>query len=56
MEANREHIVHLSSQALDNLYLMKLIRAHREFMFHNRNDPKHPMNSQTTNAALNKFG
>ncbi|CAM7568359.1 MULTISPECIES: integrase domain-containing protein [Klebsiella] len=56
MKAKREHIVPLSSQAIDILYIMKPISAHREFIFPSRNNPKHPMNSQTANAALKRIG
>jgi integrase len=56
MKAKREHIVPLSSQALDILYIMKPISANREYIFPSRNDPKQPMNSQTANAALKRIG
>jgi len=56
MKAKREHIVPLSSQALDILSIMKPISAHREYIFPSRNDPKQPMNSQTANAALKRIG
>ncbi len=56
MKAKREHIVPLSSQALDILEVMKPISAHREHIFPSRNDPKQPMNSQTANAALKRIG
>ncbi|WP_432726762.1 integrase domain-containing protein [Klebsiella grimontii] len=56
MKAKREHIVPLSTQALDILEVMKTISAHREHVFPSRNDPKHPMNSQTANAALKRIG
>ncbi|HEL4048987.1 tyrosine-type recombinase/integrase [Klebsiella pneumoniae] len=56
MKAKREHIVPLSSQAIDILYIMKPISAHREFIFPSRNNPKHPMNRQTANAALKRIG
>lgn len=56
MKAKREHIVPLSSQALDILEVMKLISAHREHVFPSRIDPKQPMNSQTANAALKRIG
>ncbi|ELY3538469.1 tyrosine-type recombinase/integrase [Cronobacter sakazakii] len=56
MKAKREHIVPLSSQALDILEVMKPISAHRENVFPSRNDPKKPMNSQTANAALKRIG
>lgn len=56
MKAKREHIVPLSSQALDILEVMKPISAHREHVFPSRNDPKQPMNSQTANAALKRIG
>lgn len=56
MKAKREHIVPLSSQALDILEVMKPISAHREHVFPSRNAPKQPMNSQTANAALKRIG
>ncbi|HBC6265433.1 integrase domain-containing protein [Citrobacter braakii] len=56
MKAKREHIVPLSSQALDILEIMKPVSAHREHVFPSRNDPKRPMNSQTANAALKRIG
>ena len=56
MKAKREHIVPLSSQALNILEVMKPISSHREYIFPSRNDPKQPMNSQTANAALKRIG
>lgn len=56
MKAKREHIVPLSSQALEILEVMKPISAHREHVFPSRNAPKQPMNSQTANAALKRIG
>ena len=56
MKAKREHIVPLSSKALDILHVMKPISSHREFIFPSRCDPKQPMNSQTANAALKRVG
>lgn len=56
MKAKREHMVPLSPQALELLEVMKPISAHREHFFPSRNDPKHPMNSQTANAALKRIG
>ncbi|HBQ8535974.1 TPA: tyrosine-type recombinase/integrase [Klebsiella pneumoniae] len=56
MKAKREHIVPLSSQALEILEVIKPISAHREHVFPSRNDPKQPMNSQTANAALKRIG
>lgn len=56
MKAKREHIVPLSSQALDILDVMKPLSAHREYVFPSRNKPKDPMNSQTANAALKRIG
>lgn len=56
MKAKREHVVPLSSQALEILEVMKPISAHREHVFPSRNDPKQPMNSQTANAALKRIG
>ncbi|MCU7785331.1 integrase domain-containing protein [Lelliottia amnigena] len=56
MKAKREHIVPLSSQALDILEIMKPMSANREHVFPSRNDPKRPMNSQTANAALKRIG
>lgn len=56
MKAKREHIVPLSTQALEILEVMKPISAHREHVFPSRNDPKKSMNSQTANAALKRIG
>jgi len=56
MKAKREHIVPLSSQAIEILEMMKPISAHREHIFPSRNNPKVPMNSQTANAALKRIG
>ena len=56
MKGKREHIVLLSTQALDILEVMKPVSGHREHVFPSRNDPKQPMNSQTANAALKRIG
>lgn len=56
MKAKREHIVPLSSQAIEILEVMKPISAHREHVFPSRNNPKLSMNSQTANAALKRIG
>lgn len=56
MKAKREHIVPLSSQALDILEVMKPISSHREYIFPSRNNPKMSMNSQTANAAIKRIG
>ncbi|HBQ4058755.1 TPA: tyrosine-type recombinase/integrase [Klebsiella pneumoniae] len=56
MKAKREHIVPLSTQALDILEVLKPISSHKEHVFPSRNDPKQPMNSQTANAALKRIG
>ncbi len=56
MKAKREHVVPLSSQALDILEIMKPISAHREHVLPRRSDPKQSMNSQTANAAIKRVG
>lgn len=56
MKAKREHIVPFSPQAIKILEAMKQISSHREHVFPSRNNPKHPMNSQTANAALKRIG
>lgn len=56
MKAKREHIVPLSSQALNILDIMRTISSHREYLFPSRNNPNKPMNSQTANAALKRIG
>lgn len=56
MKAKREHIVPISSQALEILDVMKPISAHRGHIFPSRNDPKRAMNSQKANAALKRIG
>lgn len=53
MKAKREHIVPLSTQALDIREVMKPMSRHREHIFPSRNNP---MNSQTTNATLKRIG
>ncbi|WP_338121843.1 integrase domain-containing protein [Pantoea ananatis] len=56
MKAKREHVVPLSSQALEILEIMKPISSHRDYIFPSRHNPKRPMNSQTANAALKRIG
>lgn len=56
MKAKREHIVPLSSQAIEILEVMEPISAHREHVFPSKNNPKLSMNSQTANAALKRIG
>jgi len=56
MKAKREHIVPLSSQALDILKVMLPISSHREYLFPSRHNTKESMNSQTANAALKRIG
>jgi len=56
MKARREHLVPLSSKALETLEMMKAISGFREHVFPSRNNPKQPMNSQTANAALKRLG
>ncbi len=56
MKGKRDHVVPLSTQALNILEVMKAISAHREHVFPSRNDPKQAMNSQTANAALKRIG
>lgn len=56
MKVKREHIIPLSTQALDILEIMKPISAHREHIFPSRSTPRHPMNSQTANTALKRIG
>lgn len=55
MKAKREHLVPVSSQALDILDAMKPVCAHFGHVFPSRNDPKRAMNSQTANAALKRI-
>jgi len=56
MKAKREHIVPLSSQALEILEIMKTISADRDYIFPSRSDLKKPMKGQTANAALKRIG
>ncbi|RUR91472.1 integrase [Pectobacterium versatile] len=55
MKAKRDHIAPLSDQALELLNIMRSISANREHVSPSHNDPKKPMNSQTTNAALKRI-
>jgi len=56
MKVKREHIVPLSSQALEILEMMEPISDHREHLFPSRHNTKVPMNSQTANSALKRSG
>ncbi|MEN4692706.1 integrase domain-containing protein [Pantoea agglomerans] len=56
MKSKREHVIPLSTQALEILEVMKPMSAHRKHVFPSRNDPKQAMNSQTANAALKRIG
>jgi len=56
MKAKREHIVPLSPESMNILEIMKPMSFHREHVFPSRNNPKQPMNSQTSNAALKRIG
>lgn len=56
MKSKREHVIPLSTQALEILEVMKPMSAHRKHVFLGRNDPKQAMNSQTANAALKRIG
>ncbi len=56
MKMRRDHIIHLSSQALAVLDAMKPISAHRNYLFPSRKNVLQPMNSQTANAAIKRMG
>lgn len=56
MKSKREHVIPLSTQALEILEVMKPMSANRKHVFPSRNDPKQAMNSQTANAALKRIG
>ncbi|WLT07214.1 integrase domain-containing protein [Gilliamella apis] len=57
MKMGREHIIPLSSQAIDILQIMKPISGHREYVFPSMKSPHNkPMNSQTVNAVIKRIG
>lgn len=57
MKMGREHIIPLSSQALDILQIMRPISGHREHVFPSMKSPYNkPMNSQTVNAVIKRIG
>ncbi|OCG69462.1 integrase [Gilliamella sp. Occ3-1] len=57
MKMGREHIIPLSSQAIDILQIMKPISGHREYVFPSMKLPHNkPMNSQTVNAVIKRIG
>lgn len=57
MKMGREHIIPLSSQALDILKIMRPISGHREYVFPSMKSPYNKsMNSQTVNAVIKRIG
>ena len=56
MKKRRQHIVPLSSQALQLLEVMKPISGHREHVFPADRDPRTHINAQTANMALKRMG
>lgn len=56
MKKKRQHVVPLSSQALQLLEIMKSISGHREHVFPADRNPRTHMNEQTANMALKRMG
>ncbi|WP_213133830.1 integrase domain-containing protein [Citrobacter sp. FP75] len=56
MKMRRDHVIPLCEQALAVLETMKLISAHREYVFPSFKKPTLPMSSQSANAALRRMG
>lgn len=56
MKTRQEHIIPLSSKALEILEIMNTISINREHVFPSRNNPRQSVNSQTANAALKRIG
>ncbi len=56
MKKGVKHIVPISKQAMAILEAIKPLTGHRDNVFPNRNDPRRPMNSQSTNMALKRMG
>lgn len=51
-----EHIVPLSTQALEILQAIHPLSGHRDFVFPGGHDPKKPMSESAVNAALKRMG
>ncbi|WP_339739855.1 tyrosine-type recombinase/integrase, partial [Candidatus Regiella insecticola] len=56
MKMRRDHVIHLSSQALAVLDALKPISAHKNYLFPSSKNALQPMNSQTANAAIQRMG
>lgn len=56
MKMKEQHIVPLSSQAVEVLRELHEISGHKELVFPNRNDPKRPISDGTLNSALRAMG
>lgn len=56
MKRRRDHLVPLSSGAMEILESMRPISGHREYIFPSRSNPKSHMNPSTINVAMKRTG
>lgn len=56
MKRRRDHLVPLSTGALEVLETMRAISGHREFIFPSRTNPRTHCNTSTANMALKRTG
>ncbi|WP_439240846.1 integrase arm-type DNA-binding domain-containing protein [Lonepinella sp. BR2474] len=56
MKKRNEHIVPLSTQALEILNVMQQFNGNKQYVFQSARNPHKPMNSQTVNKALIDLG
>ncbi|WP_439291371.1 integrase arm-type DNA-binding domain-containing protein [Lonepinella koalarum] len=56
MKRRNEHIVPLSTQAIEILNIMQQFNGNKQYVFQSARNPHKPMNSQTVNKALIDLG
>ncbi len=56
MKMRRDHIVPLSTQALEILQNMRVISGHREYVFPGQRNPREPMSDGTLVNAIKRLG
>lgn len=56
MKKKREHVVPLSTHAIEILESIKPLSGNREFVFPSMRNPREPANSATVNMALRRMG
>lgn len=56
MKMSRTHLVPLSTQALDLLSEIKIMRGNYRYLFPGRNDPNKPMSEASINQVIKRIG